>query len=97
MNTRCTDYSSLYRDAAKLMEEYDGEVLGCCDAIGDICPAATSGARCTCQTMREKFHEVFRPNGPQCAYYFGEHTAENRGPRVLALGFMAAMVETGDA
>lgn len=80
--------AEIYRAAAKRLEDCDA--CGCCKAL--------SGSP---ERVYNRFAKVFKPDhassywwGDCCCHYGDPRT---RGPRVLAFGFMAAMVEAGDA
>ena len=91
----CTDRradAAIYRAAAKLLE--DGESRWACFAI-----KRASKRRLGCKAFRAVFgpsrdNSVHRLEGWWGNSYF---KPDAEGPRILALCFMAAMVEAGDA
>lgn len=83
-----------FRVAAKEME--DGGWCACCEAIRHAMPETRIRDR-----MLKEFDAYFKPEGGDFVlWWWGGCCCQmpsTRGPRVLALGFMAAMVEAGDA
>jgi hypothetical protein len=84
--------ANAFRHAAKAVE--DGQWCSCCNAI-NFSTDSTSFA----ERMNEAFKNYFKPDGAGLWWWGGCacRMTSTRGPRVLALCFMAAMVEAGDA
>lgn len=97
----CTDGTAkIYREAARLSEKHGmGESSSfCCNAIFITAEGADDGDLNWCRRdshpLVVAFHRVYRPDGEdEGDPYFGDDFAA----RVVALCFMAAMVEAGDA
>ena len=83
-----------YLNAALRLER--GEYRGCCAAI---CETERPGGPCNCEddgSLQKRFAAIFMPRKPDArkGYWWGD---DDRDSRILALCFMAAMVEAGDA
>lgn len=90
--------AAIYRKAAKLLED-ERECFACC-AISVAVHGKTYALQ-ECAGARALFVSKFRPhtydgNGPFFGYYTDDPVQANDA-RILALCFMAAMVEAGDA
>ena len=103
-NTLSTDYrtkrAKVYRDAAELLCHQDTkECWGCCDAINKI----VCGSALTDTQQKEEFEHYFKPVSKTLYWgsLWGDDDAFWSGSihncRILAICFMAAMVEAGDA
>lgn len=82
--------AQIYRNAARKVER--GLAGGCCLAI---CNSYTGSTNCICQgghPLSDDFKALFKPERAQ-EYWWGEPDEKHAGARVLALCFMAAMVE----
>ena len=93
MNSRCTDRAKdvmVYQAAARVMER--GEMRFACFAL----EAIVYPDHHYCQRMKG----VFAPDSERSAWLADRDTDDpehRRNVRILALCFMAAMVEAGDA
>ena len=92
--------SEVYRRAAEVIEE--GGMLYACDAIGVAVGWFSPDGCNKPHPYRNKdlrnqalmyFAELFRPER-RSYYWFGPTTGENKKPRILALCFMAAIMES---
>ena len=93
-----------YLRAAKIMDS-PKHAFGCCNAIAKavngLGPEGEDGAGdCGILTeeydvLEQRFSKVFKEG--EASLYFWERPPSDRAERVLALCFMAAMVEAGDA
>lgn len=75
--------SDVFRNAAKYLEE-GRTVCGCCKAIQDVGGKGYMGEHA--DLMQQNFPEGMRGG-------WGRYGAGTNGPRIIALCFMAAMVE----
>lgn len=83
--------TDIYRRAARLIENNKADMS--CWAINQ---ARTNGREILGRSpQREKYENTFVIDAPDG--HFGPNNEENRGVRIVALCFMAAMVEAGDA
>jgi hypothetical protein len=98
MSAPSTDRTAakIYREAARILEQTPGAVCGCCwaikMAIHNITPKAESGYDSPLHERAEKLFDWYGEN----RFGFYEIKA-NRNARILAMCFIAAMVEAGDA
>lgn len=105
MTRRSTEGRALkaakYREAARILE--DGKATGCCWALA----FAYTDGEWNCrplteqqgQDLAQQLRDVYVPDRPFCAMWLrgiDDGHYDQRG-RILALCFMAAMVEAGDA
>lgn len=87
--------AQLFRDAAKLKEaelEEDKYSHGSC---WHLSAAAGWGADRT--MLLDRFQALFAPEGYSCGSFWWGWTEDEDNARVVALCFMAAIVEAGDA
>lgn len=95
--------ADLYREAARQVADipYDHDSgerrqhQACCTALRRVAGDDWDQA----SDLIGRFEKVFMPEGrDSCSCWYGApENPNNQGPRVLALCFMAAMVEAGDA
>jgi hypothetical protein len=93
-STKTAKLSDGYRNSAKLIEEGKEDHLrgACCIAMDQI--AMIDGDVNNVQV----FYDLFKPNEGHNALWWGEKWEDDaRSCRILALCFMAALVEAGDA
>lgn len=108
MPTKHTTKAEIYSTAAKYLE--DGKVCdsikGACSAIGEsMYPTLMrldAYSKAEAQGVLKPFEDLFKPDEPYASRsYWGnewaETDAERNDCRILALCFMASMVEAGDA
>ena len=101
--TRCTD-ASVYREAARLLESDAPNGFGnlgsaySCDRLGQAAgwfgQYPTDAKRQKFKALRHRYANVFQPSDRMVWWTHGK---SGHDARVLALCFMAAMVEAGDA
>ena len=88
-----SERAATYRKAARLLERRHTTAYHCCEAL-DVSGAEEN----ECRRMKS----VYAPKGDRTAWMslcdYRDHVVyDERAVRILALCFMAAMVETGDA
>lgn len=92
-----TNSAKVYRDAAAYLFRRNPKVWwGCCDAINKV----TTGDPCIRSAQEAVFAAYFKPENTNYVYWGGQWSDDSRerhACRILALCFMAAMVEAGDA
>ena len=97
MSTDTAKLAGIYLRAADMIASRD--VRGCCDALGlaegETHP--TDGAGCCLDVVAKAFSDMFRPPEVVGFWWGDTFDTEEQNQRTLALCFMAAMVEAGDA
>ena len=96
---RCTDAAKVYRDIADKIER-DKETHTCVALWKHIQASGVDTGSSYMHPLYVGFAELFSPDGhrPHVAWWLpNEDEFDRKAWRILALCFMAAMVEAGDA
>jgi hypothetical protein len=91
-STDTTTSSVVYKEAARLVE-IDGPKWGACRQINQAAIGHEPPDKCT---HMNRFKEVFAPEGHGCGTFWWGFNESGVNERIVALCFMAAMVEAGD-